>query len=437
MAQRLPIPGQDDGQWGDILNGFLGVEHNADGTLKASGTLASKADNTSTVHTTGNESVSGTKTFTASPLVPTPTLGSQAANMSYVDGAVTAGSPVVSVNTMTGAVTLAKADIGLANVDNTSDATKNSAAVTLTNKTISGASNTISNLPESAVTSLVSDLAATEKSANKAAAGGYAPLNGSSQVPIANIPTGSSSTTVALGNDARITGAVQSTATPGGDLSGTYAAPTVSKVNGIGISGTPAVGNVPIASSTTAAVWGAVPVGAWLPSDNGLKAANMIPETASSGVAPAVSTHYTFKIRVPQAITATNAVFYLAVNGTTLSGWYAALYDSTGALVSGTATTDQSAKFTGAVGTISLPLGVASALAAGTYYISLSTGTASTAPQLQRGGSNSGNLGLTSGVASATAPRWGTAANAWTTGTPPATLGTITAGSISFFGGIS
>ena len=35
-AQRLPIPGQDDGTWGDILNGFLEVSHAADGTLNAS-----------------------------------------------------------------------------------------------------------------------------------------------------------------------------------------------------------------------------------------------------------------------------------------------------------------------------------------------------------------------------------------------------------------
>ena len=31
---RLPIPGSDDGAWGDILNDFLSVEHNADGTQK-------------------------------------------------------------------------------------------------------------------------------------------------------------------------------------------------------------------------------------------------------------------------------------------------------------------------------------------------------------------------------------------------------------------
>lgn len=31
---RLPVPGSDDGQWGDLLNAFLRVEHNDDGSLK-------------------------------------------------------------------------------------------------------------------------------------------------------------------------------------------------------------------------------------------------------------------------------------------------------------------------------------------------------------------------------------------------------------------
>lgn len=31
---RLPTPGADEGSWGDVLNAFLSVEHNIDGTLK-------------------------------------------------------------------------------------------------------------------------------------------------------------------------------------------------------------------------------------------------------------------------------------------------------------------------------------------------------------------------------------------------------------------
>jgi hypothetical protein len=125
---RLPISGSDDGTWGDILNDFLGVEHNSDGTLKASGTLASKADDTAVVHDTGNETIAGTKTFSSAPVVPS-------------------GS-----------------------------------------------------FPESATTGLVSDLAAKESTANKGVANGYASLDSGIKVPIAQIPTGSSSTTVSLGN---------------------------------------------------------------------------------------------------------------------------------------------------------------------------------------------------------------------------------------------
>lgn len=39
---RLPQPGSDTGVWGDILNDFLKVEHNVDGTLKPSGSLSAK-----------------------------------------------------------------------------------------------------------------------------------------------------------------------------------------------------------------------------------------------------------------------------------------------------------------------------------------------------------------------------------------------------------
>lgn len=46
---------------------------------------------------------------------------------------------------------LVKADVGLSNVDNTSDATKNSATATLTNKTIDGGSNTLTNIGDASL----------------------------------------------------------------------------------------------------------------------------------------------------------------------------------------------------------------------------------------------------------------------------------------------
>ena len=96
---RLPQPGADNGTWGDLLNDFLKVEHNTDGTLKASGSLSTKADDSAVVHSAGNETIAGTKTFSASPVVPSPSLGGQAANKTYVDSVASAGAPDATAST--------------------------------------------------------------------------------------------------------------------------------------------------------------------------------------------------------------------------------------------------------------------------------------------------------------------------------------------------
>lgn len=96
---RLPQPGGDQGNWGTILNDFLVQAHNPDGVLRDAS-------------------------------IPTD---------AFIDGSITeaklstavqtklnssGGGAVDSVNGQTGVVTLTKADIGLANADNTSDANK-------------------------------------------------------------------------------------------------------------------------------------------------------------------------------------------------------------------------------------------------------------------------------------------------------------------------
>lgn len=40
MVARLPVPGRDGGLWGDLLNDFLSIEHNDDGSLKIRSDLA-------------------------------------------------------------------------------------------------------------------------------------------------------------------------------------------------------------------------------------------------------------------------------------------------------------------------------------------------------------------------------------------------------------
>lgn len=128
---------------------------------------------------------------------------------------------------------LAKGDVGLGNVDNTSDAAKPVSTATAT------------------ALGLKQDLSA------KGVASGYASLDASALVPIAQLPVGTSASTVAAGNDARITGAVQATRqviagtglTGGGALSAdqtlavAYSATTpaaVAATGAVGTSGNPA-----------------------------------------------------------------------------------------------------------------------------------------------------------------------------------------------------
>jgi hypothetical protein len=60
---------------------------------------------------------------------------------------------------------------------------------TLSNKTISGASNSLSSIPQSAVTSLVTDLAGKQGTAQKGVANGYASLDGSGKLPTDQMPS--------------------------------------------------------------------------------------------------------------------------------------------------------------------------------------------------------------------------------------------------------
>lgn len=77
---RLPIIGGDDNTWGLILNDFIGIAHNPDGTLK------------DVVHATGNETVAGVKSFSSPPQVPTPSSSNDAATKAYVDATAGVGA---------------------------------------------------------------------------------------------------------------------------------------------------------------------------------------------------------------------------------------------------------------------------------------------------------------------------------------------------------
>ncbi|USN96944.1 MAG: hypothetical protein H6797_02000 [Candidatus Nomurabacteria bacterium] len=116
---RLPTPGGDTGNWGSILNNFLEQIHAPDGKLKTdSVTSDAIAPNAIDSISIADGSITETLLDTA------------------VQTKLNATAPVTSVAAKTGAVSLTKTDVGLDQVDNTSDATKNAATATLTNKTL-------------------------------------------------------------------------------------------------------------------------------------------------------------------------------------------------------------------------------------------------------------------------------------------------------------
>lgn len=108
---RLPIPGSDSQKWGGILNEYLLESHKEDGSLKDGVVTNSKlANNSVSTAKVQNGAISEDKLTTSL--------------RNKINTTGTGASGVSSVNTRTGDVTLTKADVGLSNVDNTSDANK-------------------------------------------------------------------------------------------------------------------------------------------------------------------------------------------------------------------------------------------------------------------------------------------------------------------------
>lgn len=107
---RLPQVGADDGSWGDILNGFLAVEHNTDGTLRTDGSLGGKADEAAVLKKANNLS------DLASPASARSNLGlgdAATLNVGTLGGTVAAGddtrlngSQVVNIGSLGSAYTL-------------------------------------------------------------------------------------------------------------------------------------------------------------------------------------------------------------------------------------------------------------------------------------------------------------------------------------------
>ncbi len=134
---RLPQPGGDRGSWGNVLNDFLSVEHNADGTLKDSATLGAYAPLNDPV-------------FSGNVTVPVPTSPTDAVTKAYADDLVSSG--------VADASTVAKGKLQLAGDLAGNADTPLVAAGAITDAKVSGSAN----IAQTKIANLTTDLAAKE-----------------------------------------------------------------------------------------------------------------------------------------------------------------------------------------------------------------------------------------------------------------------------------
>jgi len=227
---RLPMPGSDQGTWGDILNQFLGIEHNADGTLKRGGEITQAATDAADAKTAAQAAQSKADSSVQSVNAKTPdTSGAITLTAADISG-IPNDSLVVhkaGTETVTGdknyTGTLTKN--GNAVVDTTDS--RLSDQRTPLDGSVSTTKIAAGGLAPSAVTGTAEVLSA------KGQASGYAPLDASSHIPTANLATGTAlASTYLRGDQAWATLPDAAAGTKGiiqlaGDLGGTAAAPTI------------------------------------------------------------------------------------------------------------------------------------------------------------------------------------------------------------------
>ena len=222
---RLPVPGGDTGQWGDILNEYLSASHAADGSLKPGSVAAALPDNSigasklqQTYIQTGEKAQpDGVATLGSDGLVPSSQLP---ASTAPPDASTTAKGLVQLAGDLAG--TAASPTVpGLA--AKASAGTTISAGTGLTGGGDLSANRTLAvSFGTTAGTVAAGDdsrLTGAEQLTNKGVANGYASLGSDGKVPSVQLPAAA----VPPDADATTKGLIQLA----GDLGGTASSPTV------------------------------------------------------------------------------------------------------------------------------------------------------------------------------------------------------------------
>lgn len=196
-SARLPTPGGDAGNWGDILNRYLLVSHNSDGTIRNTGLVASKY----TKPAGGipkrdlSDEVQDALDLAASGGVPDATASSKGVIRLSGDLTGDALNPLIKAGRVSGGAGGSIASGTITNINihaNAAIAKSKLAPLAITNDDIAvGAA-----IVQSKIQNLTSDLASKANVNHTHSASDIT----SGLINIARIPTGTTGTTVALGS---------------------------------------------------------------------------------------------------------------------------------------------------------------------------------------------------------------------------------------------